>query len=227
MPLQMAVRVTATEFPDDSMRGKTNPHPFSFVAAVPPQGVPCPPRLQLTLAIAQVGAPYTIGVPMKNVTESPVQRVAVSLLAKDGGNPTVHRIPFAPLSEKPPGPGNTASSSTRLKSCLPYIKSSPPPPQTATGLRLRRKTSGCSFREAVQAALAHIEYLSCALQYGAGNRHSLTASLQVYPILVWVVSAYVAAGGKRMTEAEWLAARWPATLSRADAPQTTHILRAG
>ena len=95
------------ELPDDSMRGKTNLHPFSFTdsAQAAAKETALPPRLELTLAIAQIGSAYTIGVPMKNVSESSVQRVTVYFLVKAEREATAQQIPFAPTSDESLAPG--------------------------------------------------------------------------------------------------------------------------
>jgi hypothetical protein len=158
--LKMEVRVRSIELPNDSMRGQTNPHPFSFVGATPPHEEARPARLQLTLAIAQAGSAYTIGVPVKNVTEAPVRRVAVSLLANDLVSSTVHRIPFAPSSEEPLGPGQQREFvyPFEVLPALYRIVATTPPDRY--GVAVETEEERLLFPgEAVQAALAHIERL--------------------------------------------------------------------
>jgi hypothetical protein len=106
-PLRMEVKVHSMELPGICMTGMTNPHPLSFVddANLSPQDADHPVRLALTLAVAQNGSAYTIGVPVRNTATVAVERVAVSFLAKVEGKSDAQRIPFVPASEEALAPG--------------------------------------------------------------------------------------------------------------------------
>jgi hypothetical protein len=164
-PLKMEVRVNALEFPDDSMRGQLNPHPFSFIddAPAPPQEATRPPRLELTLAVAQSGSAYTIGVPIKNVSDAPIPRVAVSFLAKVEGKPTTQRIPFAPSSESALAPGQLREFIYPFEALPTLYRLIATLPTNSYGVAVETEDERLFFPgEAVKAALTHIEHLSRA-----------------------------------------------------------------
>jgi hypothetical protein len=161
-PLRMEVRISSTELPDDSMRGKTNPHPFSFTdAANAPKEAALPPRFELTLAIAQIGSAYTIGVPVKNISESPVQKVAVSFLAKADGEGTAQRIPFAPTSDEALAPGQHREFVFPFEALPALYRLVATQPTNRYGVLVEMEDERLVFPgEAVKAALTHIEHLS-------------------------------------------------------------------
>jgi hypothetical protein len=164
-PLRMEVRVSSMELPDDSMRGKTNPHPFSFTDAAhaAPKEAAQPPRLELTLAIAQIGSAYTIGVPMKNISESPVQKVTVSFLAKAEGEATAQRIPFAPTSDEALAPGQHREFVFPFEALPALYRLVATQPTNRYGVVVEMEDERLVFQgEAVKAALTHIEHLSRA-----------------------------------------------------------------
>ena len=164
-PLIMEVNVRSTEIPDDTMRGTTNPHPFSFVENTDArsQEVARPIRLDLKLAIAQRGSAYTIGVRMKNISESPVQKVFVAFLAKVEDKPTIHSIPFAPSSEEALAAGQHRDSNFPFEALPALYKFVATLPTNQYGVAVELEDESLFFPgEAVKAALAHINLLSHA-----------------------------------------------------------------
>jgi len=162
-PLTIEVRVNSTDILDTSMRGKTNPYPFSFVENThgSRQNEDQPPRLELTLAVAQVGSAYTIGVPLKNISATAIQRVAVSFLAKVEGKPNAQRIPFAPSSKEALAPGQHREFIVPFED-LPALRNLVTTlPATHYGVSVETEDERLFFPgEAVKAALTHIDHLA-------------------------------------------------------------------
>jgi hypothetical protein len=164
IPLQMELRVNSTELPDDSsMVGKTNALPLSFVehADVSPQDADMPVRLELTLAVAQIGSAYTIGVPVRNTAAVVVERVAVSFLAKVEGKSDAQRIPFAPASEEALALGQHREFIFPFEALPELRRLVATLPADRYGVLVETEKERLFFPgEAVEAAVSHIEQLS-------------------------------------------------------------------
>lgn len=165
-PLNIKVRVSSMELPDDSsMAGKTNPYPFSFTDAAhaAPKEAALPSRVELTLAVAQIGSAYTIGVPMKNISESPIQKVAVSFLAKAEGEATAQRIPFAPTSDDALAPGQHREFVFPFEALPALYRLVATQPTNHYAVVVEIDDERLVFPgEVVKASLTHIEHLSRA-----------------------------------------------------------------
>jgi hypothetical protein len=158
------------------MRGKINPHPLSFPdsAHAAPKEAALPPRLELTLAIAQIGSAYTIGVPMKNNSESPVPKVSVSLLAKAEDEATAQRIPFAPTSDEALAPGQHREFVFPFEALPALYRLVATQPTDRYGVVIEMDDQRLVFPgEAVKAALTHIEHLSRASEASSGSATGL------------------------------------------------------